>query len=227
MTDRKVENTGCLSIFLPFLNLLSSSPIKALPYRLRDDFLSKAECSFYKVLRTLVRNRLEIHTKVRLADIFYVARPNENRAYINKIDRKHVDFLVCDAVTLKPVLGIELDDSSHARGKRAERDRFVNEVFESAGLPLLRVPARNAYDTGELSRLLAPYLRNQGTESSPFPTAQPPLTGDAGPPMCPKCGIPLVVRSISQGPNKGKHFYGCRNYPRCREMQIMSFQKTE
>jgi len=37
-------------------------------------------------------------------------------------------------------------------------------------------------------------------------------------PLCPKCGIPMVLRMASQGDYKGKQFYGCRNYPRCREM---------
>jgi len=67
-----------------------------LPYRLRDDFLSAAEFSFYRVLATSVGNQATITTKVNLADIFFVARPNENQAYRNKIDRKHVDFLLCD-----------------------------------------------------------------------------------------------------------------------------------
>ena len=32
--------------------------------------------------------------------------------YWNKINRKHVDFLICDDETLKPLVGIELDDST-------------------------------------------------------------------------------------------------------------------
>ena len=48
--------------------------------------------------------------KVNLADIFFVARPNENQSYRNKIDRKHVDFLLLDPTTMKPVMGVELDD---------------------------------------------------------------------------------------------------------------------
>jgi hypothetical protein len=37
---------------------------------------------------------------------------------------------------MKPVCGIELDDSSHARQDRVIRDDFVNQVFKNAGLPL-------------------------------------------------------------------------------------------
>jgi len=28
----------------------------------------------------------------------------------------------------------------------------------------------------------------------------------------------MVVRTVKQGEHKGKQFYGCQNYPRCREM---------
>ena len=34
--------------------------------------------------------------------------------------------------------------------------------------------------------------------------------------ICPKCGGQLVVRIVKQGPNKGKKFYGCSNFPKCR-----------
>jgi hypothetical protein len=51
---------------------------------------------------------------------------------------------------MKPRCGVELDDSSHARPDRQERDVFVDEVFEVAGLPLLRVPAKSAYSPAAL-----------------------------------------------------------------------------
>ena len=97
MTANINEKPGCLSIFFPFLKKKSVS--KSLPYRLRDDFLSPAEFSFYKVLSSLVGTRLTIQSKIRLADVFFVARPNENVSYFNRIAQKHLDFLVCDSVT--------------------------------------------------------------------------------------------------------------------------------
>lgn len=52
--------------------------------------------------------------------------------------------------------GIELDDPSHKRRDRQERDCFVNEVFEQTALPLVRIKAANDYNREELrSRLNA------------------------------------------------------------------------
>ena len=34
--------------------------------------------------------------------------------------------------------------------------------------------------------------------------------------VCPKCGAKMVVRTAKSGPNQGKTFLGCSNFPRCR-----------
>ena len=120
----------------------SGKSLKDFPYKLRDNFLSPAELSFYKVLENVVGSRAVIVTKVNLADVFWVQSKNRSyhRSYTNKIDRKHVDFLLCDSTTMQPILGIELDDKSHKRKDRQERDAFVDGVFDAAGLPLIHIP---------------------------------------------------------------------------------------
>ncbi len=35
-------------------------------------------------------------------------------------------------------------------------------------------------------------------------------------PKCPKCGSPMIRRIAGRGSHKGKAFYGCSNYPRCK-----------
>ena len=112
---------------------LPSFKDERLPYLLRDDFLSPAEISFYHVLRQAVGERVTVCAKVRLADVFFVARPNENAAARNRIAAKHVDFLLCEPATMRPLAGIELDDASHARPDRQERDALVEKAFEAAG----------------------------------------------------------------------------------------------
>jgi len=214
------EKPGCLSVIFPFLKRSQKETTsKALPYRLRDDFLSPAEFSFYKVLLSLVGARLTIQSKVRLADVFFVARPNENAGFFNRIAQKHLDFLVCDSATMKPLFGIELDDSSHKRNDRQERDEFVENVCQVAGLPLLRVPVQREYNSREIAAQIAPLLKDKVSvpiDVSPQPEINKQVSSV---PLCPKCGIPMVLRTVAQGEHKGKQFYGCQNYPRCREMK--------
>ena len=213
------EKQGCLSVIFSFLKRSQKeTTTKALPYRLRDDFLSPAEFSFYKVLSSLVGARLTIQSKVRLADVFFVARPNENVAFFNRIAQKHLDFLVCDSVMMKPLFGVELDDSSHKQNDRQERDEFVESVCKVAGLPLLRFPVQREYNSREIAAQIAPFLKDK-VEVAVAPS-QPEINKQVGSvPLCPKCGIPMVLRTVAQGEHKGKQFYGCQNYPRCREMK--------
>jgi very-short-patch-repair endonuclease len=208
------EPQGCLAAILSLFGIRLGKPAESeLPYRQRDDFLSLAEFSFYRVLCTVVGNRGVVCPKVNLADIFYVARPNENRVYRNRIDRKHVEFLLCDPTTMKPKLGIELDDSSHGRRERQDRDAFVDRVFAAAGLRLLHIPAHAAYNPTALWSQIAVCLESAGPQS-----VRVPLASGTGPPLCPKCGVPMVLRTAAKGARAGKQFFGCKNYPRCREI---------
>jgi hypothetical protein len=123
-----------------------------LPYKKKDYLLTKAELSFYGVLKSVVDDDLVIFSKVRLIDLLWLPKGTKNRqAYLNRIMSKHIDFVLCKSDMLSPVLVIELDDSSHQESKRQERDRFVNEIFCQAELPLLRVKAKRSYSTEELS----------------------------------------------------------------------------
>ncbi|HOL16269.1 MAG TPA: DUF2726 domain-containing protein [Bacillota bacterium] len=210
------EKRGCLG-FLFGGKKPQQDP--GLPYRVRDDFLSDAEYSFFRVLRQIYGDRYYICPKIALKDIFYVLRPNENISFYNKIDRKHVDFLLYDLETRKPVLGIELDDRSHGRNDRQQRDVFVNEVFEAAGLPLARVTAAASYNLAELKRYFEeklPAIRGEDSKEIPAGAGEVAAANETAAStadiLCPKCGIPMVIRNSKRG-----QFYGCKNYPRCRE----------
>ena len=137
---------------------------------------------------------------------------------MSRIDRKHVDFVICEAGTLKPQLGVELDDGSHDSASRRERDAFVDRVFEAAGLPLARVTAQLEYNTDEVKATLGRALR-EGAAQAPDeqPRAAEPAGAAEGPPACPTCGAVMVVRTVKrEGPRQGERFWGCPNFPKCR-----------
>jgi len=143
----------------------------SMPYRVRDNFLSPTELSFYHVLRGVVGDRAVVCPEMNLSSIFFVAKPNENQSFRARISQKSIDFLLCEPKTMKPVVGIELDDTSHARPDRQTRDEFVNKVFEAAELPLLRIPAQRAYTTNDLARQLEPFIGAMPVITPPAPVA--------------------------------------------------------
>jgi hypothetical protein len=187
------------------------------PYRLRDDFLTPAEANFYRVLQTATDWAI-IAPKVSLGDLFYAQTGDygQNRVFMNKIDRKHVDFLLCDPATLRPILGVELDDRSHQRKDRQQRDRFVDGVFGAAGLPIAHVPVRHGYQVAELKAFLqsrAGMPEAESTAKREMPTETAMAVAE---PACPTCGAPMVLRTARKGPNAGGQFWGCSKYPQCR-----------
>ena len=147
------QKKGCLG-FLFGGKGNNGAELEGLPYRLQKDFLSPAELTFYKVMHLAVGDAFAICPKVKLADIFYVANQNDNYGLVNKIARKHIDFLLCDIATMKPLLGVELDDKSHDRKSRLERDFFVEDVFEAARFPLARVFVQPSYNPNDLREYL-------------------------------------------------------------------------
>lgn len=126
-----------------------------LPYVARGKLVTKSELKFYKALVKAVQDDFEIFAMVRIADLLRVETGATNRRkWLNKILSKHIDFVLCDPGTLEPIVCIELDDPSHNRADRIERDIFVNQAFESAELPLLRIPTEDAYPSRELRELI-------------------------------------------------------------------------
>lgn len=214
MSERSV---GCLTMLLRLIGidlaaLAEKRAAGALPYRLRDDFLSPAELSFYHVLRQSVGGDYVVLAKVNLADLLFVPG-KQGVAFRNKIDRKHVDFVLCDPASMKPHCAIELDDRSHQRADRQERDAFIDAALKTAGLCLVRIAASRSYSPKELRKLIALPEHPQHSE-----VAAPLREATSSPPSCPKCGVAMVERKATRGDNLGQRFWGCANYPKCRSV---------
>jgi predicted RNA-binding Zn-ribbon protein involved in translation (DUF1610 family) len=188
-----------------------------LPFKLRDDFLSNAEISFFQVLRVVVAERAIICPKVNLGDLFFVATSDhrKNRALTNRVDRKHLDFLLCEPRTMRPIVGIELDDRSHDRMDRQARDQLVEKVFNAAGLPLVRFAVKSGYAPNEVETQIVAFL-SESTTTTTVP-ARPVEPIDSAP-RCPKCGSKMILRTAKSGANSGGQFWGCSNFPRCRSI---------
>ncbi|MFT3831334.1 MAG: DUF2726 domain-containing protein [Opitutaceae bacterium] len=127
-------------------------------YELRTAILTKAERSFFGALEQACPEGVGLLAKVRLGDVFKPRQglsPSERTGADNRINRKHVDFLLVRVSDLAPLAGVELDDSSHERSDRQKRDAFVDDVFQSCGLPLLHVPAQASYNVADLRAAVA------------------------------------------------------------------------
>lgn len=100
--------------------------------------LTKNEWHQYKKLKELADIKgYVVCPKVRLFDIIEPKKGHKHyKTLMYKIQAKHLDFVICDSdMQIKVV--IELDDSSHDRKNRQERDAFVDLILRSVGYKVI------------------------------------------------------------------------------------------
>ncbi len=180
-----------------------------LPYRLREPFMTSTESALFRVLTQIVGVRYLICPKVALNDIFYIVRPNENVHFFNKIFRKHVDFLLCDPQTFAPSFGVEIVRPVSKHDAR-ETDKFMEELFTEAGLPLVHVTSSETYDASDIISLFQLAVTRIGGTAA----LRVNRNSDSVP-QCPVCTKMMVLRMHREGPRAGKKYYGCMDNPHC------------
>ncbi len=113
-----------------------------LPY-VRKNLMTKNEWYFYKQLKPVAdKLNYSILCKVRVADLVDIEKGLDKSRWqtaFNRINKKHIDFVLCKPENLYPELLIELDDSTHKSDKVAKRDEFIEKLYEKTGYKLLRV----------------------------------------------------------------------------------------
>lgn len=183
-------------------------------YRKAPALLTAAERSFFGALEQAANGKLRIMVKVRLADVIRPEKGLARRAYtgaFNRISRKHLDFVLCDPGTLAIRAAVELDDGSHQRAARKERDQFLESAMKSAGIPLHRFSVQRGYEIESIRNALG--LEEKSSTSRHWEQDK----GEA-PRLCPECGGKLVERVSKKGKYAGQRFLGCSNFPDCREI---------
>ena len=193
-----------------------------LPYERNSVLLSAAERSFLGVLEQALGEGYRVCPKVRVADAISVRRPlprGEWQRAFNRISSKHFDFILCRSTDLEIACAVELDDSTHQRHDRQDRDMFLGEVCSVSSLPLLRFPAKEAYTVSDIRERLAACTESQqrrSTEGDHSLADEDVAIAQEAAPQCPKCSGAMVLRTVRKGSAAGQKFWGCADYPACR-----------
>ncbi|ELA7149933.1 DUF2726 domain-containing protein [Vibrio parahaemolyticus] len=106
------------------------------------------ERKMYFALQKALPSEYVIHSQVSLMALVTPVDFKDN----SKTWAKRMDFVITDKST-RILAVIELDDSTHNRKKRQERDKYVNEVLEGHH-PLVRFNTERFYEPSYLARVL-------------------------------------------------------------------------
>lgn len=127
-------------------------------YKPKIYLITLNEAVFYNVLLEIAKELdLILCSQVSLYNIIEIKsgldKSNETK-YFNKISRKSIDFVLVDKKNCRIRLCIELDDNTHKKYTRIERDKFINKLFKDLNINLLRMPSRFHYNKDELKNLI-------------------------------------------------------------------------
>lgn len=193
------------------------------PYQKEPTLFTPAERSFLGVLEQAIGDQFRIMGKVRLADVIKVkpglSRPDWQKAF-NRIQSKHLDFVCCDPSDLTVQFAVELDDKSHEREDRQDRDTFLDAAMKKAGVPVVRFAAKAEYSVQDVRETLERKL-NEPVPIQPAAAVAQTAPASASPTAamkCPVCGGEMVKRKAARGQNAGQEFWGCSNFPKCKKI---------
>ena len=120
-------NTTC-----PELNAATNSDNYV--YTAKNSLISTLEQEFYNVIRDSVPNDYCVFPQINLASFI---DKTDNSKFRNELFR-NVDILITDSA-YAPKFIIEINDQTHLKSDRRERDEKVQKICEEAGIPILKL----------------------------------------------------------------------------------------
>lgn len=126
--------------------------------------LTEQETLFYgSMCRVLEDADFHVMAKVNLEDVVSTSMLNRQanckfEKAKSKLDRKHVDFVVCSGNSLNIVAVARLDPASRLRPLQRLMQGRVDEVLDAAGIPVVHFPATKSYRDEEILSTLSPHL---------------------------------------------------------------------
>ncbi len=129
---------------------------KRLSYVRTQELFSATEREFLGSLQGMVTDRAVVLGKVALADLVEPQpdmREREWRTAFERLSEQRADFVLCDPRDYAVIGVIELDEAGQ-RGPKAQRDTFMEEVCQTAGLPFLRICLRDGHPPEMIKELV-------------------------------------------------------------------------
>jgi very-short-patch-repair endonuclease len=172
-------------------------------YTTADSLITKGEKQFYDVLKRAVPEAA-IHTKVRVSDV--IQHTTGFIGDFRRVSQFHFDWVICDPRTYKPILAVELDDSSHRQWRNKRNDETKDQAAKEANFPILRFPWARTYNENEIRNKIAVVVNRSADEAEK-------RKGNSDTKKCPRCKGVIIERIAKATGNK---FLGCSEFPKCR-----------
>ena len=121
-------------------------------YYLKDTLVTSSEMQYFRILDAYFGKDYRILPQVNLASII----DKEGGGFRTELFR-NVDFGIFD-YDFRPILLIEINDNSHFRKDRIERDEAVALILKKAHVPLVTFWTKDGIDANEIYSTIKKYL---------------------------------------------------------------------
>jgi hypothetical protein len=96
--------------------------------------------------------------KARLSDFLSLSKGPGQLKHAIRMDRKWVDFLICDPFSMQPLAVIQRVESEAPIANARQRDPFIAEAIKQADIVMLRIKTRQNYPANKLRELILPKI---------------------------------------------------------------------
>lgn len=121
-------------------------------YVVKDSLMTQTEYDYFKIINAYFGDSYLILPQINLAAVI----DKVGEGYRTELFR-NADFGVFD-YNYRPILLIEINDNTHFRKDRIERDKKVNEICKKAKLPLVTFWTKDGINSDAIYKTLSRYL---------------------------------------------------------------------
>jgi len=127
-------------------------PVKDLiaRFEVRERFLSDTELEFLRLLCESVGDKAIVCPKPRVLETLRILNAHWHLEDALRVDRKHIDFLVCDSTTGKPLCAVQIQWWNEQQGAYRPQEQLLDQAFRVAGLPVTYVPSNQLPTVSEM-----------------------------------------------------------------------------
>ncbi len=111
---------------------------KIIGYKKKFRIMNSSEASLFFELKKQLPSGMYVFPNMRMADVLYTVSGKGYYKSLDKIWRKHVDFVICNQ-DFKPLAVIELNGGYHKRPKQIFSDKIKKDVFLSVHMPFFAI----------------------------------------------------------------------------------------
>lgn len=127
------------------------------PFDKRECLFDENEQVVYRTLQRELAKTFQVFPKVQLGETVKLNRKTSREQFYNRLlGGRHIDFLLCDRDSYKPMLAIQLVSDAND-----DEHDVTYDVLKSAEIAYLRLPQKKAIAPSELAYMIAEKLKSR------------------------------------------------------------------